>query len=171
MSFLRFGYVSGPIIGALWLFILSTTVAITMSFATGDAFRPAGLIALIQGAVLGYAACLAAGNRIKMGVIALLVFALNDVSIVLKLLILNDVSIDSCFGRQIPNTLLVLVNVVIGRRNTLLVLNDVSIGLQCCCCRRLGPSKRRYHLSVESFIHIFIDVCQRTDLSVANVVT
>ncbi len=41
MKSLRFGYVSGPIIGALWMFILALTVAITMSFATGDPFRPA----------------------------------------------------------------------------------------------------------------------------------
>ncbi len=48
-----FGYVTGPILGALWLPVLATTVAITASFITGDAYRPLMLFSLIWGAVLG----------------------------------------------------------------------------------------------------------------------
>ncbi len=53
MSALRFGYVTGPVLGALWLFVLATTLAVLMSFATGDPFRPAGLWSLFWGAALG----------------------------------------------------------------------------------------------------------------------
>ncbi|WP_305971351.1 MULTISPECIES: carbohydrate ABC transporter permease [unclassified Mameliella] len=53
MSRLRFGYVTGPVLGALWLFVLATTLAVLMSFATGDPFRPAGLWSLLWGAALG----------------------------------------------------------------------------------------------------------------------
>ncbi|MCR9274735.1 MULTISPECIES: carbohydrate ABC transporter permease [Mameliella] len=53
MSTLRFGYVTGPVLGALWLFVLATTLAVLMSFATGDPFRPAGLWSLLWGAALG----------------------------------------------------------------------------------------------------------------------
>ncbi|MEM9707399.1 MAG: carbohydrate ABC transporter permease [Pseudomonadota bacterium] len=77
MSFLRFGYVTGPLIGALWLFILATTVSITMSFATGDPFRPAGWISLILGAGLGYAACAQGGTLVKTGIIAAVLFVIT----------------------------------------------------------------------------------------------
>ncbi|KHQ50783.1 carbohydrate ABC transporter permease [Mameliella alba] len=53
MSTLRFGYVTGSVLGALWLFVLATTLAVLMSFATGDPFRPAGLWSLLWGAALG----------------------------------------------------------------------------------------------------------------------
>ncbi|MDO6589977.1 carbohydrate ABC transporter permease [Loktanella sp. D2R18] len=55
MKYLRFGYVTAPLLGALWTFVIALTVAITMSFATGSAFRPSGLGALIWGAGLGLA--------------------------------------------------------------------------------------------------------------------
>ena len=53
MSLLRHGYVAGPMIGALWLFVVAATVAVTMSFATGDPFRPSLLSSLVVGAILG----------------------------------------------------------------------------------------------------------------------
>ena len=53
MRFLRFGYVTGPLIGAFWTFIIATTVAVTMSFVTGDAFRPSITQSVIFGAPLG----------------------------------------------------------------------------------------------------------------------
>jgi multiple sugar transport system permease protein len=55
MKYLRFGYVTAPLLGVLWTFVIALTVAITMSFATGSAFRPFGLGALIWGAGLGLA--------------------------------------------------------------------------------------------------------------------
>ncbi len=45
-----------PDLGAIWLFVVATTVAVIMSFATGDAFRPALLASVILGALLGFVA-------------------------------------------------------------------------------------------------------------------
>ncbi|WP_425098733.1 carbohydrate ABC transporter permease [Tropicibacter sp. S64] len=67
MSFLRQGYVTGPVIGVLWVFVAAVTVAVAMSFATGEAFRPSFLYALIVGAPLG-AACI--GGRYPQLMIA-----------------------------------------------------------------------------------------------------
>ncbi|MEM9584953.1 MAG: carbohydrate ABC transporter permease [Pseudomonadota bacterium] len=50
---IRQSYVTAPALGALWLVVLSITVAIVMSFATGDAIRPHLLWSLIWGAVAG----------------------------------------------------------------------------------------------------------------------
>ncbi|MFT6271824.1 MAG: multiple sugar transport system permease protein [Dinoroseobacter sp.] len=77
MKLLRFGYVSGPIIGALWMFILALTVAITMSFATGDPFRPALWLSLIQGAVFGLLATSTQSTLIKTGIITFAVLILT----------------------------------------------------------------------------------------------
>lgn len=79
MRLLRFGYVSGPVIGALWLFVLATTIAITMSFATGDAFRPALWISLTLGALLGLLATRRMETTIKIAVISLTIFILTYV--------------------------------------------------------------------------------------------
>ncbi|MEY1554467.1 carbohydrate ABC transporter permease [Yoonia sp. R2331] len=53
MQGLRFGYVTGPVLGALWMVVLSTTVGVAMSFATGDAFRPGILLSLLWGGLGG----------------------------------------------------------------------------------------------------------------------
>ncbi|MBU2961139.1 carbohydrate ABC transporter permease [Citreicella sp. C3M06] len=55
MKAVRFGYVTAPVLGALWCFVIAVTVAVAMSFATGAPFRPT-LLALPWGAVLGVAA-------------------------------------------------------------------------------------------------------------------
>ena len=55
MSALRYGYVTGPGLGILWAFIVATTVAVVMSFITGDAYRPALLGCLIVGGAAGFA--------------------------------------------------------------------------------------------------------------------
>ncbi|MEM9787117.1 MAG: carbohydrate ABC transporter permease [Pseudomonadota bacterium] len=54
MSALRFNWITSPVLGALWMVVLSTTIAIVMSFATGDPFRPHVLYALLWGGVIGY---------------------------------------------------------------------------------------------------------------------
>jgi len=77
MKSLRFGYVSGPIIGALWMFTLATTVAITMSFATGDAFRPALWLSLVLGAVFGLLATSGQSALIKTVTLSFAVFVLT----------------------------------------------------------------------------------------------
>lgn len=68
MSFLRFGYVTGPLIGFLWTFTVATTVAVVMSFATGDAFRPSLLWSLPVGALAGMAIVGLGSARVAAGV-------------------------------------------------------------------------------------------------------
>ncbi|NBB97789.1 MAG: ABC transporter permease subunit [Alphaproteobacteria bacterium] len=53
MTPFRRGYLTAAVIGALWTWVIAITVAIAMSFATGDAFRPSLLQALPLGAALG----------------------------------------------------------------------------------------------------------------------
>lgn len=55
MKLLRFGYITAPLLGVLWTFVIATTVAVAMSFATGSAFRPFGLGSLFWGVVIGFA--------------------------------------------------------------------------------------------------------------------
>jgi multiple sugar transport system permease protein len=55
MRYLRFGYVTAPLIGALWLVVIATTVSVAMSFATGAPFRPWLPGALGLGAAIGLA--------------------------------------------------------------------------------------------------------------------
>lgn len=55
MKYLRFGYFTGPILGVLWTFVIAVTVAVAMSFATGEAFRPSMTWALIFGIPTGLA--------------------------------------------------------------------------------------------------------------------
>ncbi|WP_299428079.1 carbohydrate ABC transporter permease [uncultured Shimia sp.] len=75
MSLLRYGYVSGPVIGAIWLFVLATTISVTMSFATGDAFRPALASSLVLGALAGWIAVTSQNKITKIAMISALVFA------------------------------------------------------------------------------------------------
>ena len=53
MRFLRYGYITGPLIGALWTFIITTTVAVAMSFVTGDAYLPSITQSVLFGVPLG----------------------------------------------------------------------------------------------------------------------
>ncbi|MEP1355247.1 MAG: carbohydrate ABC transporter permease [Tateyamaria sp.] len=64
MKALRFNWFTSPVLGALWMVVLSTTVAIIMSFATGDPFRPHILFSLLWGAVIGFAIGHRMGGRI-----------------------------------------------------------------------------------------------------------
>ena len=50
---MRNGFVIGPVLGALWMIVVATTIAVAMSFATGSAFRPQILWCLVWGAVAG----------------------------------------------------------------------------------------------------------------------
>ncbi|MGX9355505.1 carbohydrate ABC transporter permease [Roseobacteraceae bacterium S113] len=66
---MRQGFVTGPVLGALWMVVLSVTVSIAMSFATGEAFRPSMLWSLLWGAVSGAAmVALGRGRAIQAGV-------------------------------------------------------------------------------------------------------
>ena len=53
---IRQGYVTGPVLGVLWAFVVATTVAVVLSFSTGEAFRPGLFGCLIVGAGVGAAA-------------------------------------------------------------------------------------------------------------------
>ncbi|GAA0775485.1 carbohydrate ABC transporter permease [Roseibium denhamense] len=53
MRLLQNGYLTGPLLGALWVLTISATVAVAMSFATGDAFRPSVLLSLLSGLAAG----------------------------------------------------------------------------------------------------------------------
>ncbi len=54
MNSIRIGYVAGPIIGALWTFIMAVVACILVSFATGEGLRPVLLPSLVFGAWLGF---------------------------------------------------------------------------------------------------------------------
>lgn len=54
MSMLRFGYVAGPLIGALWTFLMAIVACVLMSFATGEGLRPLLIPSLAFGAWLGF---------------------------------------------------------------------------------------------------------------------
>ncbi|MEM1274407.1 MAG: carbohydrate ABC transporter permease [Pseudomonadota bacterium] len=75
MKFLWRGVLTGPITGALWMVVLSTTVAVAMSFATGEAFRPHILLSLAWGAAAGLAYVRLPSQRGASVAIAVLVVA------------------------------------------------------------------------------------------------
>lgn len=71
---IRQGYVTGPVLGALWMVVLSVTVAVAMSFATGEAFRPSILLSLLWGAIAGGAmVALGRGKMVQTGIFVALV--------------------------------------------------------------------------------------------------
>ncbi|WP_054003412.1 carbohydrate ABC transporter permease [Shimia sp. SK013] len=74
MTMLRQGSVTAVIIGILWTFLIATTVAVSLSFATGEAFRPSLLGSLVWGAALGLA-CLPGPKWKPMGAAMLVAIA------------------------------------------------------------------------------------------------
>lgn len=75
MSALRHGYVTGPVLGALWLIVLATTMAVLMSFVTGDPFRPSGLWSLVWGLAAGGALVALRPGTAVAGLAGAVVFA------------------------------------------------------------------------------------------------
>ena len=53
MKALWYGYVTGPILGVLWAFVVATTLAVVLSFSTGEAFRPGLSGCVILGGLIG----------------------------------------------------------------------------------------------------------------------
>ncbi len=51
-----YGYITGPVLGVLWAFVAATTLAVVLSFSTGDAFRPGLWGSVVMGALVGLAA-------------------------------------------------------------------------------------------------------------------
>ena len=56
MRLLRHGLVTAPVLGALWTLVVTTSVAVAISFATGAAIRPTLAWSLVYGAIAGFAA-------------------------------------------------------------------------------------------------------------------
>jgi len=77
MTFLRQRYVTGALIGALWLIVLSTTIAVAMSFFTGDPFRPDILLSLVLGALAGAFLVTGLGHSAVSWIAAGVMFALT----------------------------------------------------------------------------------------------
>ncbi len=66
---IRRGYLTGTVIGALWMVVVSVTVAVCMSFGTGDPFRPGILLSLLWGALAGGAFVFVGRNKlVQLGV-------------------------------------------------------------------------------------------------------
>ncbi|WP_102107460.1 carbohydrate ABC transporter permease [Oceaniglobus roseus] len=78
MKRLYHGHITAALIGALWTLTAAVTVAVAMSFVTGDAFRPAGLVSLVLGALAGIAALY---GRLPLAAASLVVAALGPVGI------------------------------------------------------------------------------------------
>ncbi len=76
MNRLRYGLVTGPLIGVLWAFVIATTVAVVLSFATGAPFRPGLWGAVIMGALAGLGAVMGLRGTILMAAAAVLAAAL-----------------------------------------------------------------------------------------------
>ncbi len=53
MNFLRQGIITSVTIGVLWAMVVAVTVAVVMSFATGESFRPALYGSLVYGIIAG----------------------------------------------------------------------------------------------------------------------
>ena len=52
---MRFNFIASPLLGALWMIVLSTTVTVLMSFASGEPFRPHIGLSVLWGGVIGFA--------------------------------------------------------------------------------------------------------------------
>lgn len=69
MSVLWRGTLTAPLLGALWMLVVATTVAVAFSFATGEAFRPSLLLCLLWGAVVGLGAVFRLGSVSLVGAV------------------------------------------------------------------------------------------------------
>ncbi len=56
MRFLRYGYVTAPILGILWTIVVATSLAVILSFSTGDLLSPTLLPAIVYGTIAGFLA-------------------------------------------------------------------------------------------------------------------
>ncbi|OOY12101.1 ABC transporter permease [Thioclava marina] len=76
MSFLHKGYLTGPIIGALWALVMSVTLGVAVSFASGEAARPALWGALVLGAITGLVSVWRGNRWLTDGVAVVVALAL-----------------------------------------------------------------------------------------------
>ena len=118
MKPLRYGYVTGPLIGSLWLFILATTVAVTMSFATGDAFRPVLISSLILGGLIGLVAVSDLPMRLRL-------VAIIGAKLALIFLGLGGLVMDSTTMAEVIAAVALAVLMAVS---TLSILRDAPLG-------------------------------------------
>ena len=81
--------ITGPVLGILWTLVIATTVAVLMSFGTGEAFQPGLLGSVMTGAIVGWLAttwrqrwglvAVALGLSLGLGLIGLGPLVLNGV--------------------------------------------------------------------------------------------
>lgn len=81
MKYLRYGLITAPVLGALWMFVIATTVSIAMSFITGEAFRPWLLGALGLGALLGLLSLWQGSRYLMAGAAALATLGLMGLGV------------------------------------------------------------------------------------------
>ena len=69
MRLLRYGYIISPLLGSAWMLIVAVSVAVTLSFATGEAFAPDLIGSLIWGAIAGWLLVLRRDYVILIGLV------------------------------------------------------------------------------------------------------
>jgi multiple sugar transport system permease protein len=70
-------YITGPILGVLWAFVIATTVSVLLSFMTGEAFRPGLIGCLLLGALVGVVSVEPFDRRLLAAGVVLLTLALT----------------------------------------------------------------------------------------------
>jgi len=79
MSAFRFGYVTGPVLGLLWALVVTTTVAVTMSFSTGEPFRPGLFGSILIGLGMGVLALYVTSRWVNLLIGAVMAYGLGFV--------------------------------------------------------------------------------------------
>ncbi|MFZ9020579.1 MAG: carbohydrate ABC transporter permease [Paracoccaceae bacterium] len=69
MRLLRYGYIIATLLGSAWMLIVAVSVAVTLSFATGEAFAPDLRGSLIWGALAGWLLVLRRDYVILIGLV------------------------------------------------------------------------------------------------------
>jgi multiple sugar transport system permease protein len=75
------GYLTGPIIGALWAVVMAVTLGVAISFATGEAARPALWGALILGVVTGLVQVWRANRWLSLGVAVVVALGVSAIGL------------------------------------------------------------------------------------------
>lgn len=77
MSRLHFGYITGPLLGALWMIVAATAVAVAVSFGTGEAVRPSMLLSIFWGALVGLGTVQSLKGRMGIIVMTIVIAAVT----------------------------------------------------------------------------------------------
>ncbi|MBL1242616.1 MAG: carbohydrate ABC transporter permease [OCS116 cluster bacterium] len=78
MTRFRYGYITAPIIGFLWAFTIAILIAVTMSFISGDLFKPSLTFSLFNGIFAGLALLyLKSNKRLILVGLVLLIFLVS----------------------------------------------------------------------------------------------